>query len=108
MKKKTNDDEPLFRVRYVKNKPIENKRNYWEKYDISKKSWFRLCDECVKKVCKSSESLCTFHYNKEKKSKINMKKKLKRLNPKVKKKNNKQKLPTEAISDTKVWIKDVL
>jgi hypothetical protein len=76
MKKKTNDDEPLFRIRYVKNKP--------------------------------SEYLCKFNYNKDKKSKINMKKKLKRLNPKVKKKNNKQKLPTEAISDTKVWIKDVL
>jgi hypothetical protein len=100
------DDEPAFHVRYITDKSIENKDGYWEQYDIMKKSWFRLCDECVNKVCKSSKSLCTFHYNKEnnlKKKTKNIKKKSKRLNTNLKKKPNKQKLPLETIIDDKVW-----
>jgi hypothetical protein len=71
-----------------------------------KKSWSRLCDECTRKVCKASDSLCILHYNKENKPKNNtrlksrnMKKKIKRLDTKVKKKNE---LPLEPIIDTKV------
>jgi hypothetical protein len=74
MRKKIDYDEPAFRVRH------EPKGDYWVQYDVLNKSWFRLCHECIKKVCNSSESLCSFHYNKQEK----MKKKLKRLNTKAK------------------------
>ncbi len=72
---KTNDDhddddeEVFFHRRYNTDKPLEDEDGYWEEYDIFKKTWFRLCDECLEKVCKSTETLCAFHYNKENKPK---------------------------------------
>jgi hypothetical protein len=80
MIKTNDDDEPLFRIRYV------NKDGYWEQYDRMKKSWFRICDECVEKVCKSSNNLCKLHYTQRKK----IKKKPKRLNTNIKKKKSKR------------------
>ncbi|CAF0900027.1 unnamed protein product [Adineta steineri] len=109
------DDEPSFRVRFVKGKSIENNKNYWEEYDPLKKSWFRLCNECRSKVCTASDCLCKIHYNKENKPKDkiqlksrNMKTKLKRLDTKIKKKNNnnndddKQIIPLEVINEPKI------
>jgi len=93
MIKTDDDDEPLFRIRYV------NKDGYWEQYNRMKKSWFRLCDECVEKVCKSSNNLCTLHYTQQNKSKTrrkNIKKKSKRL-------NTKRKISSKTIIDNKVW-----
>jgi len=102
----SDDDEPSFRIRLIKDKSNEGNYEYWEQYNPLKKSWYRLCDECIRKVCKASDSLCILHYNKENKPKINtrlksrnMKKKIKRLDTKVKKKNE---LPLEPIIDTKV------
>jgi hypothetical protein len=102
----SDDDEPSFRIRLIKGKSDEGNYEYWEQYNPLKKSWYRLCDECIRKVCKASDSLCILHYNKENKPKTNtrlksrnMKKKIKRLDTKVKKKNE---LPLEPIIDTKV------
>jgi len=108
MFKKNDDDddyEPFFHVHYIKDETVENKYGYWEEYNVLKKSWFRLCDECVKKVCKSSESLCALHYNKEnkpKKNTKNMKKKTKRLNTNTKKRNTKRKIPLKDLTDVKI------
>jgi hypothetical protein len=88
------DDEPLFRVRYIE------KGGYWEEYNRMTKTWTHLCnkDKCTAKICKSSDTLCTNHYNKENKPK----KKSKRLNTNIKKKNTKQELPLETIFEDKV------
>jgi hypothetical protein len=57
------DDEPLFHRRYILDSSVENKHGYWEDYDRINKTWFRLCDKCLKKICRSSTYLCTIHYN---------------------------------------------
>jgi hypothetical protein len=68
----TDDDddyEPQFRQRYINDPSVENKHGYWEDYNRINKTWFRLCDKCMTKVCRSSTYLCTFHYNQLKKRK---------------------------------------
>jgi hypothetical protein len=42
---------------------VENKHGYWEDYNRITKTWSRLCDKCLKKVCRSSTNLCNRHYN---------------------------------------------
>ena len=107
-------DEPVFHVRYIEDGLMKSKGGYWEKYDLFKKTWFRLCDECSRKVCKSSESLCIFHYNKENKLKkkailksVDARKNTKRLNNVIRRKNKKGEFSLESVINTKVWTQDL-
>ncbi|CAF1057752.1 unnamed protein product [Rotaria sp. Silwood1] len=103
------DEEPLFRIRYIKKDMIENKDGYWEQYNTYRKLWYRLCNQCMQRVRKPSESLCIYHFNQENKSKRKtifkprtLKKNLKRLDNKIKRKNNKRKLSLETTIDNKL------
>lgn len=89
-----NDDEPAFHVRYIKNTTLDNGHGFWEEYDVSKKCWMRICDECMGKVCRASTSFCTYHHQLRQKKAItlatpNVKKKTKRVNKNVTRKMKK-------------------
>lgn len=87
-----NDDddfEPIFYVSYI------DEGDYWAQYNTMKKSWSRLCDQCSQKICKSSNSLCTFHLKQSKEKLQTIEKKSKRVNTHSRTTRNRKKKKNE-------------
>jgi hypothetical protein len=105
-----NDDEPEFHVRYIKDTTLDNGHGYWEEYDVSRKCWMRICDECMEKVCRASTVFCNYHHQQRHKKAImlttsNVKKKTKRVNKNVSRKMKKAMvlLPTQVNTEVSHW-----